>query len=76
MAVLRLHEQLPPRQICECGKCNWVGLAPDLKPVRRVEKRLWPGDPVPAGECPQCKSLAYLARKGVRLPDPSQLHLY
>ncbi len=43
-----------------CGDCKWAGLAPDLKDIRDLGARVTPGETVPAGECPECGSLAHL----------------
>ena len=45
---------------CTCGNCGWSGDAADLESVKDAEQRLAAGETVPAGECPECGSLAYL----------------
>lgn len=44
--------------ICKCGSCEWTGVASILKPID--ECVLTPGDPSPAGRCPDCESLTYV----------------
>jgi hypothetical protein len=43
-----------------CGNCPWAGLAPELKDIQNLGARVTPGETVPAGQCPQCGSLAHL----------------
>lgn len=47
----------------QCGNCPWEGNEDDLaKPlfeIHHLAERLDPGSTVPAGECPECGSLAY-----------------
>jgi len=43
-----------------CG-CGWNGTAARLAPIDGCA--LTPGDPSPAGRCPDCDSLAYLVRR-------------
>jgi len=43
---------------CVCGSCDWVGVMEDLVEIRDCV--LTPGDPSPAGRCPDCEALAYL----------------
>lgn len=46
---------------CECGDCGWKG--PFSKLVKIEDCSLTPGDPAPAGRCPQCDTLAYVMKK-------------
>ncbi len=52
------------KDCCVCGNCSWQGplaAAKELAHVPELAQRLTPGDEVPAGECPKCGALAYLA---------------
>lgn len=42
---------------CRCDKCGWRGAAAALGDIGSC--KLTPGDPSPAGRCPECASLAY-----------------
>lgn len=48
---------------CVCGSCDWQGQAKDLADTE--ECILDPGDPSPAGRCPdpECGSLVYPSRE-------------
>lgn len=54
---------------CACGGCGWRGPARDLLQIEGCT--LTPGDPSPAGRCPdeECESLAYLDRTVDRARD-------
>lgn len=43
---------------CSCGDCDWAGRFSDLAPIG--DCMLTPGDPSPAGRCPECDTLAYI----------------
>lgn len=43
---------------CECGDCGWKGTYAALAGIE--DCALTPGDPSPAGRCPECDSLAYV----------------
>ena len=45
----------------KCDNCNWSGTADQTRPARDLWKRMDPGGPVPAGECPVCGCFAYTA---------------
>jgi hypothetical protein len=45
-----------------CGDCNWNGAGCDLNGISDYEERVAPGEVTPAGECPECGALAYLAK--------------
>lgn len=49
-------EELP----ATCDDCHWHGTAGELLEAEGAV--LTPGDPSPAGRCPVCETLAYLAR--------------
>jgi hypothetical protein len=48
---------------CTCDSCPWHGDESELDIIQDAEHRLEPGDTVPAGECPACGALAYIARE-------------
>jgi hypothetical protein len=48
---------------CQCGNCTWRGVFSDLAPIGACS--LTPGDPSPAGRCPECDTLAYVVK-----PEP------
>lgn len=41
-----------------CGSCSWKAKARELVPIDGCA--LTPGDPSPAGRCPECDALAYV----------------
>ena len=43
---------------CECGVCGWTGYFGLLDDIDGCS--LTPGDPSPAGRCPECDALAYV----------------
>lgn len=43
-----------------CEYCDWSGRYPALDMISDLEERVTPGEIVPAGECPECGSLAHL----------------
>lgn len=44
-----------------CDNCDWKGTAGDTNYINDLAERLDPGTgTVPAGECPECGSLAYV----------------
>lgn len=42
---------------CTCGDCDWSGDVDELDIIEGCS--LTPGDPSPAGRCPECGTLAY-----------------
>lgn len=50
----------------KCGDCGWEGVDADLHTqlgdLECIGERLDPGSEVPAGECPECRALAYVQR--------------
>lgn len=52
------YEGVPEQLQCHCGACPWTGTAQCLSPIESCS--LTPGDPSPAGRCPECDALAYL----------------
>jgi len=57
---------------CECGSCDWKGKAAFVDPIEHAV--LTPGDPSPAGRCPECGSLAYVSAKGDDAPKVNLHH--
>lgn len=44
----------------ECADCSWRGHVDEVKPIKRYHERVDEDDEWrPAGECPECGSLAY-----------------
>lgn len=48
---------------CQCQNCEWTGGFAGLAPIG--DCALTPGDPSPAGRCPECDTLAYVVK-----PEP------
>jgi hypothetical protein len=42
-----------------CDSCSWTGHYRDVEYLE--DGMLTPGDPVPAGRCPECAALVYLS---------------
>jgi hypothetical protein len=42
-----------------CENCDWRGQPDDLQPVCDLLERVAPGEPMPAGQCPDCGALAH-----------------
>jgi hypothetical protein len=40
-----------------CYNCDWHGDFDDTDPIEHFWERVSPGEPVPAGQCPECGSL-------------------
>lgn len=47
---------------CKCSACEWTGAFSALADIGDCS--LTPGDPSPAGRCPECSTLAYIENKG------------
>jgi hypothetical protein len=52
---------------CECGGCPWTGPFSALSDIEGCA--LTPGDDSPAGRCPECDTLAYVATPAAKLKD-------
>ncbi len=62
--MTELHQYLlEDDRAVECGDCQWHGAAADLDPIADAQERLYPGEIVPAGQCPSCGTLAYLVEE-------------
>jgi hypothetical protein len=55
---------LPSDTRVRCDNCAWRGTLAEVRTVQDAGERLEVGGTVPAGECPQCGALAYLADDG------------
>ena len=60
-----IYVQCDPSWPVACEDCEWTGVAGDLGEVVDVQERIMAGEIVPAGECPECGTLAQLTNKGV-----------
>lgn len=48
----------------KCDSCDWYGIQNELDSmIKHLEQRIEAGGEVPAGQCPECGSLAYFAKK-------------
>lgn len=45
--------------VYECQNCDARLLADRLQPLKDVFKRVAPGEPMPAGECPECGAVCH-----------------
>ena len=39
-----------------CSNCEWCGAGNSLRPVEDIVQRVYRGERLPAGECPECYS--------------------
>ena len=46
--------------ISYCQNCNRIWLGVSLKPIKDLQERVDPGEPIPSGECPNCGALCQL----------------
>ena len=58
--------------VCVCSDCDWSG--PEEEAVSLYEcadllERIAPGEPVPAGECPECGALVHIDDADARMRD-------
>lgn len=61
MSTIKLYPQhYDPDADATCGDCGDTCRAIECGPIRDPSERLCSGDPLPAGECPNCGSLAYV----------------
>ncbi len=47
-------------RLAACQNCEWRGPITELQPIKDFDQRVAPGEPCPAGQCPECGSLAGL----------------
>lgn len=45
--------------ICECQNCGATWPESQLEPIDDIYLRVEPGEPMPAGECPDCGALCH-----------------
>lgn len=45
----------------ECDDCGYICLATELNSIEALWSRSEQGNPIPAGQCPKCGALSYLA---------------
>ncbi len=64
MTNLNLHWQLDDNHPVYCQDCDWHGEVEGLEEMMDVQERIFPGEVVPAGECPMCGALAHLVDGG------------
>jgi hypothetical protein len=48
----------------QCGNCEQVWTFAQLKDIKDLSVRIWCGESVPAGECPECEALAHPVSAG------------
>jgi len=60
MSNVKFVGGLDPDQMCECGNCDWTGPISAVHDIVDVQERITAGETVPAGECPECGSLAHI----------------
>ncbi len=55
------HEDCPAcaAETHECQNCGWRGAEERLEPIEDIFQRVDPGEPMPAGECPECGALCH-----------------
>jgi predicted RNA-binding Zn-ribbon protein involved in translation (DUF1610 family) len=63
MTECYLNYSLPDAAPVNCPNCEWVGKSIDLEMVRDIQERIYPGETVPAGQCPECGALAMLTEQ-------------
>lgn len=66
-AVTDFWRKPPSETPCTCSNCEWSGMGDDLDEIEDCS--LTPGDPSPAGRCPDCCSLAYVDTPETRARD-------
>ena len=59
---------------CVCGNCGWQGGENALNPIKHFGQRVAPGEPCPAGECPDCGALAHLQTDPSPIPKTAHRH--
>lgn len=43
--------------MCRCQDCEWEGEEADCEPIDNLHGRVFPGEPMPSGQCPACGAL-------------------
>lgn len=54
-------DSLDPDALCRCDNCGAETRLDKLDSIADAQHRITPGEETPAGECPECGALAYLA---------------
>lgn len=54
-----MSEPKPFIPLAACESCNWEGSADDTKPIKDYFQRVYAGETVPVGECPECGALTH-----------------
>lgn len=54
-------EQFKEAEPCRCDNCGHEAHLSALDAITDAQERLTPGEETPAGQCPACGALAYLA---------------
>jgi len=62
-STLSLQGELPDDAVCECSNCEWEGPPSEVEDLKDPNERLYPGEIVPAGECPKCGCTAHVKEK-------------
>ena len=55
------HGGLAEHYRVKCENCGWTGEHDDTDWISGANERLCPGEEIPAGQCPECGSLVYVA---------------
>ncbi len=58
-----IHDHLDPDTPCACDNCEWRGPIDETNQIRDPSQRLSVGEPVPAGECPECGACAHIEKE-------------
>jgi hypothetical protein len=59
----QLGKQPPLERRVACANCDWSGTENQLQEISDFWGRVDVGGEMPAGECPECQALAYLAEE-------------
>ncbi len=62
MGEFKMYFQQPINTPVKCSSCEWFGIHTDLEMITDFEMRVSPGEPCPAGECPECAALAHTVK--------------
>jgi hypothetical protein len=54
---------MPIIKICYCQDCGWKGKQEQTEPIAHIFERVAPGEPMPAGQCPECGALCQIKEK-------------
>ncbi len=64
-----LSDQLADDAKVKCDDCDWTGVGLDLDLIADIHLRVAPGEPYPAGECPECGCLCHLVQEEINPYD-------